>query len=108
MMPAGLEKWTKKILKLISVDGNAVLCNFKSLSIAEWNSQRGEGNQDVETFFGFQVTQEYAYLKRVCKTWLLAILLLDILESWIQRSRFFLQKESVGPEMVNRQRDFLI
>ena len=35
-----------------------------------------------------------------------AILLLDILESWIRGSRSILQKESVGPEMVNRQSDF--
>ena len=39
-MPADLEKWTKKILKLISVEGNAVICNFKSISIAAWNSWR--------------------------------------------------------------------
>ena len=71
MMPADLERRTQKLLKLISVDGTAVLCNFRSMSIVKWNSWRREGNQDVETFFGFQVTQDYACLIRVCETLLL-------------------------------------
>ena len=53
MTPADLEKWTKKILNLISVDGTAVFCTYKSMSIAEWETWRRDGNQDVEMLFGF-------------------------------------------------------
>ena len=87
--------WTKKILKLISVDGTAVLYNFKSMSIAEWGMWRHDGKPDLETFIGFPLVQDYV-----------ALLLRDILESWIRGSRFILQKESVSPELVNWQRDF--
>ena len=68
MTPDELEKWTKKILKLISADGSAVLCTYKSMNIAEQGTWRHNGKQDVETFFGYQVTHDYVCLIRVCET----------------------------------------
>ena len=152
MTRAELERWTKKILKLISFEGKAVLCNFKSMSIAEWDSWRRNVNNDDEAFFGFPVTQDYECLIRVCEALLLRMnlrqwapkhtlsaiyersndeikgkfnslylfmensgeipsedpdvptILVGFLESWIQGSKFVIQKQNLGPEMINNQR----
>ena len=48
MTPAELEQWSKKILKLIIVDGMAIRCSYKSMSIAEWGSWKRD-TVNVET-----------------------------------------------------------
>ena len=154
MNPGELEKWAKKILKVVQIDGTVVRCCYKTMPIAEWNSWKWENNDNIETFFGFQLTQDLSCLIRIYETWLLhmnlkqwaskrklstifdhfsdelksklnaaylflgndgqvavedrdvAILLNDILESLISGSKFILQKENLGPEMVSKQCDF--
>ena len=53
MTPAELEKWAKKILKLVQVNGTAIKCSYKFMSVAEWGSWKRDNNENVEIWFGF-------------------------------------------------------
>ena len=53
------------------MDGIALLCNRNNMFFAKWGTWKLNGNQEVEAFFGFPVTQDYACLIRICETLLL-------------------------------------
>ena len=71
MTPAELEKWAKKILKFVQLNGMAIRCSYQSMSIAEWNSCKRDNNENVETCFGFPVTQDCSCLVCICEMLLL-------------------------------------
>ena len=65
MTPVELEKWTQKNLE---VDGNAVVCSFKTMPIVKWNSWRCNGNHDVESFLGSQLPKTTDSHQSMCGT----------------------------------------
>ena len=68
MTPAELERAAKKILKLINVPATGLKCNFPTMTVQEWASWRREANDNIETWLGFTVTQDWSCFARVCKT----------------------------------------
>ena len=53
MTPAELEKAAKKILKLVQVNGTAIRCTYKSMSVQEWATKKRGANDNIETWLGF-------------------------------------------------------
>ena len=53
MNPGELEKWAKKILKVVQVDGTAVRCCYKTMPITEWNTWEHDNNEGIESSSSF-------------------------------------------------------
>ena len=98
MNPTELEKGAKKILKLIQVDGMSVRCYYKTMSIAEWNSWKRDNNENVDTRFGFQVTQDWSCLVRICEMLLLRM----NLKQWAPKRRLSTIFVGFSDELKNK------
>ena len=62
------EMAAKKILKLVQVNGTAIRCTYNFMTVQEWGTQKRDANDDIETWLGFAVTQDWSWLFCVCET----------------------------------------
>ena len=67
MTPAELEKIAKKILKLVQINGGNLRCNYRTMTVQEWNSWRREGEWNMDQWLGFTLSQDWPCLGRVCE-----------------------------------------
>ena len=70
MKPA--EKAAKNISKLVQVNGTAIRCTYKSMSMQEWLKWKKD-TVNVESWFDYTITQDYEFLQKMCETWLLRL-----------------------------------
>ena len=54
-----LEKFCRKIVKLVKFENNSVRCNYLAMIKAEWASWKKDNNQQLDAFFGFQLQHNY-------------------------------------------------
>ena len=67
MTPAELEKIAKKILKLVQINGGNLRCNYRTMTVQEWNSWRREQDWNLDQWIGFTLSQDWPCLGRLCE-----------------------------------------
>ena len=67
MTPAELEKAAKKILELVNTTGGNLRCNYRTMTVQEWNSWRREADWNMDQWLGFTLSQDWPCLAKVCE-----------------------------------------
>ena len=67
MTPAELEKEAQKILKLVNTTGGNLRCNYRTMTVQEWNSWRREADWNMDQWLGFTLSQDWPCLAKVCE-----------------------------------------
>ena len=67
MTLAELEKIAKKILKLVQINGGNLRCNYRTMTVQEWNSWRREQDWNLDQWIGFTLSQDWPCLGRLCE-----------------------------------------
>ena len=67
MTQAELEKAAKKILKLVNINGGNLRCNYRTITVQEWNSWKREADWNMDQWLGFTLSHDWPCLAKVCE-----------------------------------------
>ena len=100
MNVAELEKLCAKILKLLKIENEGIRCQFLVMTEAEWISQRKQGYDTMDVFFGFTLVQSYSCLVKICESLISKMNLSQLVTKWrlgtIMKDALTDSKETMG------------